>query len=95
MVGLIMFIASILFGLFGFGIAEYKATDPRDFIDEYKERDCTELIHFYGGDLKNAILENRKTNDGKVKYIRTALFSMTCGAITIIVYALIMLCALR
>lgn len=95
MFGLTLFIATILFGLSAFSIAKYKATDPRDFIEEYKERDRTELIQFYGGDLKNATLENRKTNDHKVKQIRYALFSLTSGTITIVLYALLMLFALN
>ncbi len=95
MFGMTLFIAAILFGLTGFRIRSYKAADPRDFIDEYKERNWIELIHYYGGDIKNAILENRETNDRKVKQINYALFSLTSGSATIILYAILMLFALR
>lgn len=95
MFGLTLFIVAIIFGLRGFQVRPYKATDPRDFIDEYRERNWNELIHYYGGDLKNAILENRNTNDKKAKQIRNALVALSSGSATIILYALLILFALN
>ena len=93
MFGLTLFIAAILFGLSAFGIRSYKGADPRDFIEEYSERNWIELIHFYGGDVKNAILENRETNDKKARQIRKALLALSSGSATIILYALLILWA--
>lgn len=94
MFGLTSFVFAVLIGLSGYRVARYRATDPRDFIQEYESREWSELIHYYGGDLKNAILENRKINDYKVKRIRWAMFSLTIGTINILLYALVILFAL-
>lgn len=94
MFGLLFFILAILNGLFGYGVARYKATDPEDFVKEYESRGWSEFVHYYGGDLKNAIAENRTVNDAKVKRIRFAMSSLTVGTISILLYALVILLAL-
>lgn len=93
--GLTLFVIALLFGLSGFDLRSYKATDPSSFIDEYKEKEWIELIHFYGGDIRNATLENRKINDQKVHQTKLSLLFLFGGTVTVLFYAIVVLFALN
>jgi len=94
MFSLTLFIAVIIITLFIIKPSEYTFTDPRQFIEEYKNKTWSELIHFYGGDIITAIEKNKEQNDEKVKRILWALISLTAGLISIIIFTLLMIYAL-
>lgn len=94
MLGLLLLALTIISGLSAYSLSSYRGTNPHEFIEEYKEAKWIELIRYYGADIGNATLANRKENDKKVREIRFATLSLTGGSMAIIAYIIIMLFSL-
>jgi len=88
----LFFIVSVIFGLFGYGLGEYKTIRPNVFIETYANKTKTEVLRPYVATISEMTLHNFRQNQNKVKWIRLALiFLITAIALSFFFTIIIMM----